>query len=91
MKIERGVEIIAHKQVTLKSNIKFIIKGEDLVELNQVIKDEDLTLDEVADGFSQIFINTLEDELFGDYVNLTIEVDTKVIDVGGGGDESGVV
>ncbi|KGF11528.1 hypothetical protein HMPREF1639_07060 [Peptostreptococcus sp. MV1] len=91
MRIERGVGIIAHKQVTLKSNIKFVIKGEDLVELNQVIKDEDLTLDEVADGFSQIFINTLEDELFGDYVNLTIEVDTKVIDVGGGGDESGDV
>lgn len=67
------------KLVTMKANIKFIIEGEQLEKFNQGMKEKNLTLDEAADHFNKMFIESLKEELF-DCEKLSIDVDTKLID-----------
>lgn len=67
------------KLVTMKANIKFIIEGEQLEKFNQGMKEKNLTLDEAADHFNKMLIESLKEELF-DCEKLSIDVDTKLID-----------
>ena len=67
------------KLVTMKANIKFIIVGEQLEKFNQGMKEKNLTLDEAADHFNKMLIESLKEELF-DCEKLSIDVDTKLID-----------
>lgn len=66
------------KLVTMKANIKFIIEGEQLEKFNQGMKEKNLTLDEAADHFNKMLIESLKEELF-DCGKLSIDVDTKLI------------
>lgn len=66
------------KLVTMKANIKFIIEGEQLEKFNQGMKEKNLTLDETADHFNKMLIESLKEELF-DCEKLSIDVDTKLI------------
>nr|WP_297394447.1 hypothetical protein [uncultured Peptostreptococcus sp.] len=66
------------KLVTMKANIKFIIEGEQLEKFNQGMKEKNLTLDEAADHFNKMLIESLKEELF-DCEKLSIDVDTKLI------------
>lgn len=66
------------KLVTMKANIKFIIEGEQLEKFNQEMKEKNLTLDEAADHFNKMLIESLKEELF-DCEKLSIDVDTKLI------------
>lgn len=68
-----------YKLVTMKANIKFIIEGEQLEEFNQRMKEKNLTLDEAADHFNKMLIESLKEELF-DCEKLSIDVDTKLIE-----------
>lgn len=67
------------KLVTMKANIKFIIEGEQLEKFNQRMKESNLTLDEAADHFNKMLIESLKEELF-DCEKLSIDVDTKLIE-----------
>ena len=63
----------------MKVNIKFIIEGEQLEKFNQGMKEKTLNLDEAADHFNKMLIESLKEELF-DCEKLSIDVDTKLID-----------
>lgn len=68
-----------YKLVTMKANIKFTIEGKQLEKFNQRMKEKNLTLDEAADHFNEMLIESLKEELF-DCEKLSIDVDTKVIE-----------